>query len=66
MKNLRLVLCAVFSVILIFCAVAKGTENDVEIVLNGEQKQAYITTQMEKIFHPSGVAKNFQASQGGL
>lgn len=65
MKNVSLILCAVFSAVLISCATAKGVENVAgELILSGEQKQAYISAQMDKIFHPSGAKSAFEVPQG--
>ncbi|MFR8440400.1 MAG: alpha/beta hydrolase [Campylobacter sp.] len=65
MKKVSLILCAVFSAVLISCATAKGVENVAgELILSGEQKQAYISAYMDKIFHPSGAKSAFEIPQG--
>lgn len=61
MKKVSLILCAVFSAVLISCATAKGVENVAgELILSGEQKQAYISAQMDKMFRSGGVKSAFE------
>lgn len=65
MKKICLVLCVAFSAVLIFFSVTNNVENEVnEVILDGEQKQAYISAQMDKMFRSGGVKSAFEVPQG--
>ena len=64
MKKICLVLCVAFSAVLIFFSVTNNVENEVnEVILDGEQKQAYISAQMDKMFRSGGVKSVFEVPQ---